>query len=43
MDLGLTGTIKIEANKVAYTAGKTVRYRSLRVPQPRFDWTEKAL
>ena len=42
-DPGLTGTTKIEADKVAYTAGDTVRYRSLRVPQPRFDWTETAL
>ena len=29
-DLGLTGTKKIEADKVAYTAGDTVRYSSPR-------------
>ena len=40
---GLTGTTKIEADKVMYTAGDTVRYRSPRVPQPRFEWTKRAL
>ena len=42
-DPGLTGTTKIEADKVVYTAGDTGRYRSLRFPHPRFDWTETAL
>ena len=42
LDPGLTGMTKIEADKVAYTAGNTVRYRSPRVPHPRFDWTETA-
>ena len=40
---GLTGTTKVEAYKVGYTAGNTLRYRSLRVPHPRFDWNETAL
>ena len=40
---GLNGTTKIETDTVAYTAGDTVRYRSPRVPQPRFDWAETTL
>ena len=40
---GMTGTTKIDANKVVYTAGDNVRYRNSRVPQPRFNWTETAL
>ena len=43
LDPGLTGTTKIEADKVAYKAGNTVRYRSPRVLQPRFDWTKMTL
>ena len=43
LDPGFTGTTKLEADKLLYTAGDTVRYRSLRVPQPRFDWTKTAL
>ena len=42
-DPGLTGTTKIEADEVAYTTGGTVRYRSPRVPRPRFNWIETAL
>ena len=42
-DPGLTGTTKIEADKVAYTAGEIVRYRTPRVPHTRFYWTETAL
>ena len=34
---------QLEAEKVAYMSGETVRCRSSRVPQPRFDWTETAL
>ena len=43
LDPGLTGTTKIEEDKVAYTAGETVRYRSPRVPDLRLNWTETAL
>ena len=43
LDPGLTGMTNIEADKVAETAGDTVRYRSLRVPQPRSNWTKTAL
>ena len=43
LDPGFNGTTKLEADKVPYTAGDTVRYRSLRVSRPRFDWTEMAL
>ena len=37
---GLTGTTKLVTDKVLYTAGDKVRWRRLRVPQPRLDWTE---
>ena len=39
----VNGDKKKEADKVAYTAVETARYRIPRVPQTRFDWTETAL
>ena len=42
-DPRLMGTTKIEEDTVSYMADDTVRYRILRVPQPRFDWTETVL
>ena len=42
-DPGLTGTTKIEADKVEYTAGDSVRYRIPRGTQPRLDCTKMAL
>ena len=39
---GLMGTTKAMMDRVLYTAGNTVSWRSHRVPQPRLDWTEAA-
>ena len=39
-ETGFTGTMKVMDNKVLYMAGHTVSCRSLKVPQPRLDWTE---
>ena len=39
---GLMGTTKVVTDKVLYTAGYTVRWGRLRVPQQRLDWTEVA-
>ena len=39
---GLMGMTKLVTDKVLYTAGNTVSWRRLRVPQPRLDWTEAA-
>ena len=33
---------KVMTGKVLYTAGDTVSWRRIRVPQPRLDWTEAA-
>ena len=41
-ETGLTRKKKVVTDKVLYTAGDTVSWRRLRVPQPRFDWTEAA-
>ena len=41
-ELGLMGTTKAATDKVLHTAGDTVIWRRLRVPQPRLDWTEAA-
>ena len=41
-ELGLMGTTKAVTDKVLHTAGDTVIWRRLRVPQPRLDWTEAA-
>ena len=40
---GLTGGINVVVDKVAYTAGKTVKNKSPRVPHPRLDYTGAAL
>ena len=39
---GLKGTTEAVTDKVFYTAGDTVSWRSPRVPQPRLDSTEAA-
>ena len=43
LEPGLIGTANAVAERVAYTAGDTVRYNRPSVPQPRLDWTDAAL